>query len=324
MLNTRITELLGIKYPIMQGGLQHLGTPELASAVSNAGALGTINATVYPSIDEFKAAIKEMKKLTQNPFCVNISMLPHTSPGELTPEYFKVSLEEDVKIIETAGRDPKAFVPMLKEAGVKLIHKVPAVKYAKKAEEVGADIVTIVGLECAGHPGMDDVTTMILGNKVSKIVNIPVFIGGGIADGRGLVAALALGGEGVVMGTRFVATHECIAHPNFKEWIVNASENDTLLIQRSIRNMVRAMKNPAALKCLEMEKHGATLQELLGVISGKIGKKCLMEGDLDQGVFAIGQSIGLIQDIKPTKDMVEDIIAEAEEVMQRMSSIFGD
>ena len=305
----------------MQGGLQHLGTPELASAVSNAGGLGTINATIYPAIPEFRDAIRKMKLLTSNPFCVNVSMLPTMMPGELTPEYFKVIVEEGVAVVETAGRDPKEFVPMLKAAGIKLIHKVAAVKYAKKAEEAGADMVTIVGVECAGHPGMDDITTMVLGNKVAKTVKIPVFIGGGIADGKGLVAALALGGEGIVMGTRFVATQECIIHPNFKQWMVEASENDTILIQRSIKNMIRAMKNEAALKCLEMEQQGATLQELLTIISGKKSKACVMEGDLQGSIFATGQVMGLIDEIKPAKQVIEDVISEAESVLARLEAM---
>jgi len=321
MLKTRITELLNIKYPIMQGGMQHLGTPELASAVSNAGGLGTINATVYPTIQEFRDAIKKVKSLTNNPFCVNVSMLPTLSPGELTTEYFKIIVEEGVPVVETAGRSPQEYVPMLKAAGTKLIHKVPGVKYARKAEEVGADIVTIVGLECAGHPGMDEVTTMILGNKTAKSVKIPVFIGGGITDGAGLVAALALGAEGVVMGTRFVATEECVIHSNFKEWIVKHNENDTLLIQKSIKNMVRSSKNQAAIKCLEMEKQGAGLKELLAIISGTIGKKCYMEGDTEGGIFAIGQAIGLINEINSVEKVIENIMEEAKSVILRLNKM---
>jgi len=318
MLKTKVTELLGIKYPIMQGGLQHLGTPELASAVSNAGGLGTINATIYPTIAEFTDAIRRLKAMTNKPFCVNVSMLPTLSPGELTPEYFKVIVQEGVPVVETAGRDPKEYVPMLKAAGIKLIHKVAAVKYAHKAEDAGADIVTIVGLECAGHPGMDDITTMILGRKAAKTIKIPILIGGGIADGAGLVAALSLGGEGVVMGTRFVATQECIIHPNYKQWMVESCENDTILIQRSIKNMIRAMKNDAALKCLSMEQQGAGLNELLTVISGKKSKTCQMDGDLKGGIFAAGQAIGLIDEIKTAKQVIDDVMREAEAVMDRL------
>lgn len=320
-MKTRITELLNIEYPIMQAGLQHLGTPELASAVSNAGGLGTINATIYPTIDDFRNAIRKVRSLTTKPFCVNISMLPKVSTGELTPEYFKTVVEEGVEIVETAGRSPEEYVPLLKAAGIKLIHKVPAVKFAKKAEDIGADVVTIVGVECGGHPGMDEISTMILGNKVTKTVSIPVFIGGGIADGYGMVAALALGGEGVIMGTRFVATEECIIHPNFKKWIVSASESDTILIQRSIKNMVRAAKNEAALNCMEMEKQGAGLNELLGIISGKRGRECQMQGDLEGGILSAGQAIGLIAEIKSAKQVIDDTMREAEAVIDRLNNM---
>lgn len=319
MFKTRITELLKIKHPIMQGGMQYLGTVELASAVSNAGGLGTINATAYPTIEEFKAAIKKLKVLTQQPFCVNVSMLPTASPGELTGEYFKVIAEEHVPVVETAGRNPVEYVPLLKKEGIKLIHKVPAVRFAKKAEAIGADIVSIIGFECAGVPGMDAVSTMILGNKVAKTLKIPVFIGGGIADGYGLTAALALGGEGVVMGTRFVATEECVVHPNFKEWIVNASENDTMIVQRSIKSMRRCIRNRTALKVEEMEKQGATLQELLPIIAGSVGKRCQMEGDLEGSIFAAGQAIGLIAEIKPVEKVIEDMIKDAECVLARLA-----
>jgi nitronate monooxygenase len=304
----------------MQGGMQHLGTPELAAAVSNAGGLGTMNATIYPMIDEFRAAIRKAKSLTKNPFCVNVSMLPTLSPGEMTTEYFKVIVEEHVAVVETAGRDPQAFVPMLKAAGIKLIHKVAAVKYAKKAETAGADAVTIVGFECAGHPGMDDVTTMVLGNKVTKTVKIPVIIGGGIADGKGMVAALALGGDGIVMGTRFVATEECIIHPNFKKWIVDSCENDTILIQRSIKNMIRAMRNDAALKCLELENQGIGLPELLTTISGKKSKACQIDGDLKDGIFAAGQAVGLIDEIKSVQKVIDDVVSEAKAVIKRINA----
>ncbi len=320
-MKTRITELLKIEYPIMQAGLQHLGTPELASAVSNAGGLGTINATIYPSIDEFRNAIRKVRSLTTKPFCVNISMLPKVSNGDLTPEYFKTAVEEGVEIVETAGRSPEEYVPLLKSAGIKLIHKVPAVKFAKKAENIGADVVTIVGIECGGHPGMDEISTMILGNKVAKTVSVPVFIGGGIADGYGMVAALALGGEGVIMGTRFVATEECIIHPNFKKWIVSASENDTILIQRSIKNMVRAAKNEAAINCMEMENKGAGLNELLGIISGKRGRECQMQGDLEGGILSAGQAIGLITEIKSAKQVIDDTMREAETVINRLNNM---
>ncbi len=319
MFNTRITELLKIKYPIMQGGMRHLGTPELAAAVSNAGGLGTVNAGNYPDVQKLRAAIRKIKALTANPFCVNVSMVPTITPGEIIPDYFRVIAEEGVAAVETAGRSPEEYVPLLKQAGIKLIHKVAAVKFARKAEEVGADIVTIVGMECAGRPGPEEVSTMILGNKTARTLKIPVFIAGGIADGRGLVAALALGAEGVVMGTRFLATAECGLHPNFKEWMVTAGEGDTILIQRSIKNTMRVMKNKTALASREMENRGANPEELLALNSSERFCRCQVNGDVDGGLFTTGQSVGLIDRVKPVETVINDIVEEAEEVMKRLN-----
>lgn len=320
-MKTRITELLGIKYPIIQGGMQWLSRAEFAAAVSNAGGLGLITAATHPGKKELVEEIRKTRELTDKPFGVNISMLPEISSKEKTVEYFEAVIEEKVPVVETSGRSPEEFVPYLKQAGIKLIHKVPAVRFAQKAERVGADAVTIVGFECGGHPGMDDVTTLILTPKASANLSIPVIAGGGIADARGFVAALALGAEGVVMGTRFVATTESLAHPKFKEWIVQAQETDTVIIQRSIRNPARVMRNAAAEKVAEMESRGANLEELLTVISGRVGRRALFEGDLDGGTFAIGQCVGLIHEIKPVKDVIEEIVNGAEEVLARLKRI---
>lgn len=322
-MKTRVTELLGIKYPIIQGGMQWLSRAEFAAAVSNAGGLGIITAATHPGKKELIEEIRKTRELTDKPFGVNISMLPEVGPKDKTMEYVEAVIEEKVPVVETSGRSPEEFVPYLKKAGIKLLHKVPAVRYAKKAERIGADAVIIVGFECGGHPGMDDVTTMILTPKTVDSVSIPVIAGGGIADARGFVAALAMGAEGVVMGTRFVATTESLAHPKFKEWIVNAQETDTVIIQRSIRNAARVMRNAAAEKVLEMEARGASLEELLTVISGKVGRRALFEGDLEGGTFAIGQCIGLINEIKPVKDVIEEIVRGAEEILSRLQKIFA-
>ncbi len=322
-MKTRITELLGIKYPIIQGGMQWLSRAELAAAVSNAGGLGIITAATHPGKEELVEEIRRTRALTDRPFGVNISMLPEVGPKDRTAYYFEAVIEEKVPVVETSGRSPEDFVPQLKEAGIKLIHKVPAVRYARKAERVGADAVIIVGFECGGHPGMDDVTTMILTPRAAESLSIPVIAGGGIADARGFVAALALGAEGVVMGTRFVATTECIAHPRYKEWIVNAQETDTVMIQRSIRNAARVMRNAAAAKVLEMEARGAGLEELLSVISGQVGRRALLEGDTEGGTFAVGQCAGLIKEVKPIKDVIEEIVAGAEAILSRLNKIMG-
>jgi len=312
MIKTKLTELLGIEHPIVQGGMQWLGKAELAAAVSNAGGLGIISAATQPGKKELVAEIKKTRDLTDKPFGVNISMLPSVGKGDQTPYYIEAACEEQVAVVETAGRNPAELVPELKKAGIKLIHKVPAARYAKKAEEIGADAVTVVGFECGGHPGMDDVPMMIAVASAVKQVGIPVLAGGGIADGKGLLAVLALGAQGVVLGTRFVASDECIAHPAFKEWIVKARETDTMIVERSIKNPMRVMKNAAGYQVLGMEQAGATLEELLTIISGKVGRKALLEGDLNGGTFAIGQDIGLIDEIKPVAEIIGDLVAGAE------------
>lgn len=303
--------------------MQWLSMAGLAAAVSNAGGLGIITALSQPTKQDLVAEIRKTRELTDKPFGVNVSMLPDAGPQDKTAEYFEAVIEERVPVVETSGRSPEQIVPYLKQAGIKLIHKVPAVRFAEKAELVGADAVTIVGFECGGHPGMDDVTTMILVPKAARKLSIPVIAGGGIVDSRGLVAALALGAEAVVMGTRFVATTESLAHPNFKEWIVKARETDTVIIQRSIRNAARVMKNAAAAKVLEMEERGASLEELLTVISGKVGRRALYNGDIDGGTFALGQCIGLISEVKSVKDVIEEIMSGAGNVLTQLRQMLA-
>ncbi len=322
-MKTRITELLGIKYPIIQGGMQWLSRAELAAAVSNAGCLGIITAATQPTKQDLVAEIRKTRELTDKPFGVNVSMLPDVGPQDKTPAYFEAIIEERVPVVETSGRSPEQFVPHLKQAGIKLIHKVPAVRFAEKAQRVGADAVTIVGFECGGHPGMDDVTTMILTPGAAGRLSIPIIAGGGIADARGLVAALALGAEAVVMGTRFVATTESLAHPNFKEWIVKARETDTVIIQRSIGNAARVMKNAAASAVLEMEERGAGLEELLTVISGQVGRRALYDGDIEGGALPLGQCIGLIDEVKPVQVVIEEIMAGAGDIITRLRQMWS-
>lgn len=320
-METRITELFGIKYPIIQGGMQWLSRAELAAAVSNAGGLGIITAATHATKEDLVKEIRKTKSLTNKPFGVNVSMLPQIGPEDKSLSYFEAVVEEKVPIVETSGRSPEKYVPYLKREGIKLIHKVPSLRFAQKAERIGADAVIVVGFECGGHPGMDDVTTMILTPKVTESLSVPVVAGGGIADGRGFVAALCLGAEGVVMGTRFVATTESLAHKKYKEWIVKAQETDTVIIQRSIRSAVRVMRNSAAEKVLEMEARGASLEELLTVISGQVGRKALLDGDTEGGTFAVGQCIGLINEIKSVKEVIEEIVEEAELVLSRLQKI---
>lgn len=321
MIQTKMTQLLGIQHPIMQGGMQHLGTPELAAAVSNAGGLGTINVTIYPEFEDFRAAVQKMKSLTDKPFAVNVSIPPDVNPGDKTGEYLKICSEEGVKIIELAGGNPAPFAPVIKGYCMTLIVKMAALKHAKKAQSVGADMVTIVGYEVAGHPGMGELSSFVLADKVSHELDIPVMLGGGVADGYGLAGALSLGCAGVVMGTRFVASTEAVISDAHKQWIVDHQEGDTTTCQRSIRNMVRVANTASAQACLEMEKKGATLQELMAVISGRNSKDAYQSGEVEKGLFPVGQTIGLIQDVKPCKEIIDEVMAQAEAQIARVNAM---
>jgi nitronate monooxygenase len=321
-MKTRMTELVGIKYPIMQGGMQNIGVPELASAVSNAGGLGTINATIYPKPEDLRAAIRKTKELTDKPFCVNISLLPGVSVGDATKEVISICGEEGVKVIETAGTSPKDLVPLVHAAGMLHFHKVPTVKHALSAERAGVDAVEVVGFECGGHPGAQALGSVVLTDKASKKCSIPVIAGGGYADGYGMAAAIAMGAEGVVMGTRFVATAECPVHDNFKQWVVNADESNTVLCQKSIKNMVRVADNATARECLELEKEpGITVEKLMPVIQGARGRICYKSGDTDGCLFPIGVTAGLIEDVPTVEESIQHIIAEFEEAVLRLQNI---
>ncbi len=321
MFKTRITEMLGIEYPIIQGGMMWLSTAELAAAVSNAGGFGIITALSCGSKEGLRQEIHKCKGLTDKPFGVNVSMLPRLTANDRTDGYFDVIIEEGVTGVETSGRNPEPYLPRLKQAGIKVIHKVPAVRFAQKAENVGVDAVTLVGFECGGLPGMDDVTTFILIQKATKVLNIPVVAGGGICDAKGFMAALALGAEGVLMGTRFMLTDECWAHPQIKERLLQATELDTVLVARSIQNASRVIKNQAAMRALEMEQRNATLEELRTVINSEAGLKALQEGDAEGGIIACGQVIGLIDDLKSVQAVIDEIVEGAQAIYRRFRGI---
>lgn len=318
MFKTRITELFGIKYPIIAGGMHLLSRAELVAAVSNAGGLGILASTTFETREELQEEIRKTKTLTNKSFGVNLNLFPMMRPRSVE-EDIGIFVDEGVEVVESSGASPEPYVLRLKEAGIKIIHKVPAVRFARKAESAGVDAVTIVGFECAGHPGMDDVTSLILVPLTVDAVKIPVVAGGGFCDARSFVAALALGAEGVVMGTRFVATHECIAHPKIKEWLVKAKETDTMLIDRSTGLPMRVIKNKPADKALEMDKRGASLEELLTVISGELGRKAWMEGDIDAGVVSLGMAVGRIHEIVSVKEVIDDIIEEAKAICRRLN-----
>ena len=318
MFKTKVTEMLNIEYPIVQGGMMWIARAELVSAVSNAGGLGILCGLTFPSPEELTAEIRKTKDLTDKPFGVNFTFLPTLHPVNYDA-LIDVVAEEGVKIVETAGRSPEPYMERLKKGGIKVIHKCTAVRFARTAQRIGCDFISIDGFECAGHPGEDDVTSLILIPRAIDSLDIPVIASGGFGDGRGLVAALALGASAVNMGTRFFATQESPAHPQVKEWLIRSSERDTMLIQRSLRNTERVLKNAVADKVLEMEKQGATLEQLAPLISGQQGLEVLKGGELDRGIVSSGQVVGLIQNIPTVKQLIEDIIHEAEEVMSRFN-----
>jgi NAD(P)H-dependent flavin oxidoreductase YrpB (nitropropane dioxygenase family) len=319
MFNTRITELFGIKYPIIQGGMMWISRAELVAAVSNAGGLGIIAAFTFPTPQELADEIKKTRGLTDKAFGVNITLLPTLRPVDIDG-YFSAVIDAGIKIVETAGRSPEAYMERLKAAGIKVIHKGTAVRFARTAQRIGCDAVSIDGFECAGHPGEEDVTSLVLIPLTVDAIEIPVIASGGFGDGRGLVAALALGAEAVNMGTRFMATKEAPGHPKVKEWLVQASERDTLLLLRSFRNTMRALKNPTSEKVLEIEKQGADIHQLESLISGRVGRNLLETGDIENGLLSAGQVIGLVHDIPTVKELVDRIIKEAEEVMACISA----
>ncbi len=317
MFKTRITEMFGIEYPIIQGALMWLSRAELVAAVSNAGGLGTIAALTFPTANELREEIKKTKSLTDKPFAVNITLLPTIRPRNLE-EYIDAAIEEGVGIIETAGRNPRQYMKQLRDGGVKVMHKVASVKAVKTAERIGVDAVTIVGFEEGGNPGMDDVTSSVLIPIAVDSVRIPVIAAGGIGDGRGLVAALALGAEGVLMGTRFMISQECPLHPNIKQWLLQATEKDTSMIMRSINNPERVVATGFARSILEMEERGTSLEELLPMIDGLRQKQALDKGDVDEAMLPCGQVVGLIHEIPTVREIIDGIINEASLIGQRL------
>ncbi len=320
MLATRITELFGIEHPIIGGCLQAISRAPFVAAIANAGALGVLSSATFANKEDLRAEIRKVKDLTDRPFAVNVSLFPARRPISVE-EFIDVVIEEEVPVLETSGRSPRPYVERIRQGNVKFVHKCARVRDAVSVERLGVDAVTIVGWECGGHPGLDDATTLVLVPRVVDSVTVPVIAGGGFADGRGLVAALALGAEGVVMGTRFLATQECPLHPNVKEWLVKASENDTVVIQRSIQSNTRVMKTAAAEKVLAMEARGASLEELLAVVAGEHGRRVAFAGELEAGVLPCGEAVGLVYDVPTVKDLIDRIIAEAEAVRNRLAAL---
>ncbi|MGQ9572126.1 MAG: NAD(P)H-dependent flavin oxidoreductase [Dehalococcoidia bacterium] len=318
MFQTRITKLFNIKYPIICGGMYWISRAELIAAMANAGGLGFMAAATFEKLDDLRAEIRKARDLTDGPIGLNINLFPALRPQPIEA-WVEVACEEKIPVVETSGRSPEAIVEPLHAGGVKIMHKVPGARYARTVERLGCDAVCVVGYECGGHPGMDEVTTLVMVPATVDAVNIPVVAGGGFADGRGLVAALALGAEAVLMGTRFMATKECRGHPAWKEFLVNAKETDTAYIMKSINNPSRVIKNAVATKVMEMEARGTTLEELIPVIAGQ-GGAVFDDGKIDSQLASAGQAVGLIHDVPSVKELIDRMVEEAIQIRDRLNA----
>jgi nitronate monooxygenase len=308
--------MFGVARPIVQGGLMWIARAELTSAVANAGGMGFMTALSFADPEALRAEIRKCRRMTDNPFGINLTFLPTLRPPDY-PAYIQVCIEEGIRFIETAGRNPEPYLPQLKSAGIKVIHKCTSVRHALKAEKIGCDAVSIDGFEAAGHPGEDDVTSLILVPLTRDALRIPIVASGGFADGRGLVAALGLGADGMNMGTRFVATREAPVHDNVKRALVDNDERATRLIMRTLRNTERVLHNPTVDTVLEIERRGDTrIEDIAPYVSGLIGKTMLEQGDTQKGVLSAGQCMGLIRDIPTCKELLDGIMAQAGSIIK--------
>jgi NAD(P)H-dependent flavin oxidoreductase YrpB (nitropropane dioxygenase family) len=322
-MKTRLTEMLGIRHPVVQGGMQWVGTAEMASAVSNAGGLGILTGLTQPTPEALCKEIDRCREMTDKPFGVNLTILPTIKPVPYE-EYAQAIVDSGIKIVETAGRNPEPFLPLFKGAGINVIHKCTSIRHSLKAEKIGCDMVSVDGFECAGHPGEDDVTNLILLPLAARRLKIPFIASGGFGDGRGLAAALAMGADGINMGTRFMVTREAPIHENVKQAMVDASELDTALIYRSLRNTARVFKNSIAEKVVEIESRpGQTdFEDIRPLVQGAKGKELFEDGDLDRGIWSAGMVVGLIDDIPSCQELIERIVNEAEQVIkERLNQI---
>ncbi|MGJ7563289.1 NAD(P)H-dependent flavin oxidoreductase [Variovorax sp. GB1R11] len=322
-MKTRITELFGIAHPIIQGGMHFVGFAELAAAVSNAGGLGIITGLTQKTPELLAKEIARCREMTDKPFGVNLTFLP-TFASPPYPEYIDAIVEGGVRIVETAGRSPEQYMPQLKKAGVKVIHKCTSVRHSLKAQAIGCDAVSVDGFECGGHPGEDDVPNFILLPRAAEALDIPFVASGGMADGRSLVAALALGAEGINMGTRFIATQEAPVHANVKAAIVAASELDTRLVMRPLRNTERVLNNAGveALLAIEREKGAGTQIDDIREFVGGVYPKVMVDGDMDAGAWSCGMVAGLIHDVPTVAELVARIMQEAEAIVsQRLARL---
>ena len=322
-MHTRITELLGIRLPIVQGGMHYVGLAELASAVSNAGGLGILTALTQRTPELLAQEIGRCRAMTDRPFGVNLTFLP-TFAAPPYAEYIRAIIEGGVTVVETAGRSPEAHLPALQAAGVKVVHKCTSVRHALKAERIGCDAVSIDGFECGGHPGEDDVPNMILLPAAAAVLKVPFLASGGMADGRSLVAALALGADGIAMGTRFLATREAPVHDNVKQALLRATELDTRLVMRSLRNTERVLNNPAVTSLLDIERQRGetlTIDDIHDQVAG-VYPRVMRDGEVDSGAWSCGLVAGLITDIPSVRDLLDRIMEQAAQIINERLSGF--
>ena len=316
-MKTKITELFGIEHPIMQGGMHYVGFAELAAAVSNAGGIGTITGLTQKSPADLANEIARCKDMTDKPFAVNLTFLPSLNQPDY-PGYVKAIIEGGVTVVETAGRNPVSVLPYLKDAGIKVIHKCTSVRHALKAQAIGCDAVSVDGFECGGHPGEDDIPNMILLPRAADELEIPFMSSGGMADARSLVASLAMGAEGMNMGTRFMATKEAPIHENVKQALLNANELDTRLVMRPLRNTERVLNNAAVERLLEKEKtlgKDIKFEDIIEEVAG-VYPKVMQDGAMDAGAWSCGMVVGLIHDIPTCKELIDRIMKDANEMIQ--------
>lgn len=326
MLKTKFTEMMGIEHPIVQGGMQFVATADLSAAVSNAGGLGVMTALTQPTPDDLIKEVERCRSMTDKPFGVNLTILPSLRPIP-HKDYAQAIIDSGVKIVETAGSNPGAFIAMFKDAGCKVIHKCTAVRHAKTAERLGADVISIDGFECAGHVGEDDITNQVLVPLTVDALDICVIASGGFGNGRQLASALALGAEGINMGTRFMATKEAPIHANVKQRLVDAGERDSILIMRALRNTSRVFRNSVSEEVARIEKEkGLDFQigDVAELVAGARGRHVYDEGDAERGMWSAGMVAGVIDDVPSCKDLLDRMVAEAEAVIRgRLPSLVG-
>ena len=321
MIKTRFTETFGIEHPIVMGGMQWVGRAELVSAVANAGALGFLTALTQPTPEDLVKEVQRCREMTDKPFGVNLTILPSLKPIPYD-EYRQAIIESGVKVVETAGNNPSSHLPDFKKAGVKVIHKCTSVRHGLTAERIGCDAISMDGFECAGHPGEDDVTNLILLPVARDKIKIPMIASGGLGDARGLVAVLALGAEGMNMGTRFMATQESGVHDNVKKQMVENDERATEMIFRTLKNTARVASNSVSREVVGIEAKGnATIDDLSHLVSGQRGRLVFEEGDVEHGIWSAGMVQGLIHDIPSCKELIDRIMGEADQLINGLQSL---